>query len=264
MKLREAKSVIFSSAEHCLSPAPDACVHWVAQSWQNPGSCKYHLHPVKLSCAAVCPHGPCLFVVFRISDILLTDFDNIVSHVHFEIYTSYKNEGFQCFHFKTGHEWPAVPWAHSTHQTSSQSRKGVPWSSIIYHKMAFCLTFRMFGSFFWKFKWDLISLELREWSPTSTWRDKCVGPASWWHGDSCPEFKFNADDHQSFTIEMRLNIAEKKDTKEKCFFSSENLEQTIPNKASRVWHAVPLPVTIFTLSHHHSGKSARTWHPKAS
>ena len=100
MKLCEAKSVIFSSAEYCLSPAPDACVHWVAQSWQNPGSCKYHLHPVKLSCAAVCPHGPCLFVVFRISDILLTDFDNIVSHVHFEIYTSYKNEGFQCFHFK--------------------------------------------------------------------------------------------------------------------------------------------------------------------
>lgn len=148
MKLREAKSIIFSSAEHCRSPAPDVCVHWVAQSWQNPGSCKYHLHPVKLSCAAVCPHGPCLFFVFRISDILLTDFDNIVSHVRFEIYTSDKNEGFQCFHFKTGHEWPAVPWARSTHQTSSQSKKGVPWSSIIYHKMAFCLTFRMFGSFF--------------------------------------------------------------------------------------------------------------------
>lgn len=97
--------------------------------------------------------------------------------------------------------------------------------------MAFCLTFRMFGSFFWKFKWDLISLELREWSPTSTWRDKCVGPASWWHGDSCPEFKFNADDHQSFTIEMRLNIAEKKDTKEKCFF-----HPRISNKPSQTKH----------------------------
>lgn len=61
------------------------------------------------SAVQLCVHMVHVFFVFQISDILLTDFDNIVSHVHFEIYTSDKNEGFQCFHFKTGHEWPAVP-----------------------------------------------------------------------------------------------------------------------------------------------------------